>query len=491
MEKVRFGLAAIILAFVVLKVVFFNLTPAQWGDSYRFLRAGVYLSRLSYPLDEKRLPLFPAFLAPSFVLNIDPIVWGHVVVLIFSVLSLVLVSKLAEQIGLRNPTGPILAVAITAFSPVFFYWTSQIYAETLFAFLVLLAFYVYYGKDVRFKSILLGVITGFAFMTRFEGLLLFVALFLSSVHKFHRSYKTYLGFIAGFALVSAPYFVFRYLSIGSLSSVYLSEPSTFSFSLNVILTFLASLIFVFGFIPFISFPAFREVRGFVKRNVPLALFIILELLLALFWQTAVPRLFVPIIPLLALLFVKMLSFEKVQRPRTLEIAIFCFLFLVFLVGRIYLRLPFLVSGKFVLVPIILSVLYVLFLYLKHPAMYALVLSAIISSFLVSYAFKGVYKSIFEASKYAISLNGKVVYSDETGVSRWYLSNKGVYYNLDLSNDGEYTWLRENNVSYIVDTNEHNEGSKLEVFKDPGFKDKFLLMEKFKVGDMTSSVYKVL
>ena len=103
MEKVRFGLAAIILAFVVLKVVFFNLTPAQWGDSYRFLRAGVYLSRLSYPLDEKRLPLFPAFLAPSFVLNIDPIVWGHVVVLIFSVLSLVLVSKLAEQIGLIGP----------------------------------------------------------------------------------------------------------------------------------------------------------------------------------------------------------------------------------------------------------------------------------------------------------------------------------------------------------------------------------------------------
>jgi len=69
------------LLFIVLHIALFNVNTAEWGDSYRILRASEYIRRGIYPSDEKRPPLFSALAAvrPN---SVDPVVWGKVVVFV-------------------------------------------------------------------------------------------------------------------------------------------------------------------------------------------------------------------------------------------------------------------------------------------------------------------------------------------------------------------------------------------------------------------------
>jgi len=163
-----------------------------------------------------------------------------------------------------------------------------------------------------------------------------------------------------------------------------------------------------------------------------------------------------------------------------------------------LRLPFLVIGKGVAIPLFLSVFYVLLLFFRRKSyLYLLVFAGVFSSLFIAYFFKSVYKTVYQASMFVQALEeGKIAYSDESGVTAWYLrGGKGVFYDGDFSNAGEYKWLLDNNIFYIIDTNEHNEGSKLEVFRDENYKNKFEVVRKFKArvgtAETSSTVYKVI
>lgn len=501
-RRITVLLISIIFIFVLSKLVFFHLTPAEWGDSYRFLRAGEYFSKLSYPLDEKRLPLFSLLLAPAFLLNIDPISWGRALVLVLSVFCLFLVFKLSQRICPKNSAGPVLAVAITAFSPTFFYWTGKIYSEILFAFLVLLSFYFHYKKLSRFKYFVLGIICGLTFMTRFEGFLLFLSFFtFFLINRSLRSIRTCIDFAGGFILPVLPYFILKYLNLDIVPSNYFSELLSFNYDMRVIWIYLASFVFIFGFVPFFGVgKILNTVKGLLTSNIqyiPIVLFVVLELVLILLWPSAVPRLFVPIIPLLAIAASYIICEGKSER--NIKNLIFSLgLLLFFILSRFYLKLPFLVLGKIVGGVILLNFAAIIFAWLDKKIFYILlnILCSVISTLVVTNFFKTNYKTIYEATTYSKSLNGKIAFSDETGVVSWYLRNgKGVFYDLDLSNESEYKWLRENSILYIIDTNEHNEGSKLEVFKDESYKDRFEEVAKFKsnvgITETRSVIYKVL
>jgi len=494
-------LIIIILFFIVVKVIFFYLTPAEWGDSYRFLKAGEYLSHFSYPLDEKRLPFFPLLLSLAFFLRMDALLWGRLLVLALSVLCLLLTYKLGKTI-LRDSNSSFKAVLITAFSPVFFYWTGKVYAEVLFTFLILLSFFLFFVKDAKSKNFWLGVICGLAFMTRFEGFFLFFAILLGIFFgrevKGVLVIKKLLSYLLGFSIISVPYFLFRLFALGTVSSSYFLEPSEFAFNVRFILSFFASLVFLFGFIPFLDLSSLR--KKFDKKNLyaifPILIFASLELLIAFIWQAAIPRLFVPIVPLLAIILVDHFTLHRGSFKSVISSLIFyAGMFAFFVIGRFYLRLPFLVSGKLVLVPVILSLAYVLFMLFRRKFyIYLLIFAGVFSSLSVAFFFKNVYRTIYQASVFSQNLDGKIAYSDETGVTGWYLQEgKGVFYDKDYSEDGEYEWLIENGVSYIIDTNEHNEGSKLEVFKNALYKDKFEIVNKFKsnigIADTKTSIYR--
>ena len=481
--------------FVAAKVVFFYLTPAEWGDSYRFIRAGEYLSRFSYPLDEKRLPFFPLILSVAFFIRVDPVWWGRFLVLILSILCLILTFKLGV-VFFKNPKAGFMGMLLTAFSPVFFYWTGKIYAEALFATLTLLTFLVFFEYKGKYKNFLLGIFCGLSFMTRFEGFLLLLAVFLGFLAG--KKLKEAMPFLGSFILISAPYFIFRFLSSGNFSSSYFLEPSQFPFNLEAVLYFLASLVFLFGFIPFIGFSSIKKIvdKKKVFFHLPIFVFVGLEVMLAFIWQAAIPRLFVPIIPFVALGLVQIVS--TAPKISFKDALLYVIMWGLFLFGRFYLRLPFLVIGKGVAIPLFLSVFYVLLLFFRRKSyLYLLVFAGVFSSLFIAYFFKSVYKTVYQASMFVQALEeGKIAYSDESGVTAWYLRGvKGVFYDGDFSNAGEYKWLLDNNIFYIIDTNEHNEGSKLEVFRDENYKNKFEVVRKFKArvgtAETSSTVYKVI
>ena len=85
--------AFIYLIFLFLHFVLMNINVAEWGDSYRILRASEFIREGQYPENEKRQPLFSVFLAlrPT---NIDQVVWGRWAMLAISFVVLFAFDKL-------------------------------------------------------------------------------------------------------------------------------------------------------------------------------------------------------------------------------------------------------------------------------------------------------------------------------------------------------------------------------------------------------------
>jgi hypothetical protein len=89
-----------------------------------------------------------------------------------------------------------------------------------------------------------------------------------------------------------------------------------------------------------------------------------------------------------------------------------------------------------------------------------------------------YYTIAQASRYLANKSEKVAYFDESGVSAWFLRKNGVYFNEDLSDTDQLSWLKKNNVKYAIYTNEYNENGELTVLKSAEYSDNFRLVESF-------------
>ena len=76
----------VFLLFLLTHLLLLNVNTAEWGDSYRILRASEYIRNLNYPADEKRPPLFSVLLAlrPG---SVDQILWGRIFMLSVSIAS--------------------------------------------------------------------------------------------------------------------------------------------------------------------------------------------------------------------------------------------------------------------------------------------------------------------------------------------------------------------------------------------------------------------
>jgi hypothetical protein len=89
-----------------------------------------------------------------------------------------------------------------------------------------------------------------------------------------------------------------------------------------------------------------------------------------------------------------------------------------------------------------------------------------------------YYTIAQASRYLANKSEKVAYFDESGVSAWFLRKNGVYFNENLSDTDQLSWLKKNNVKYAIYTNEYNENGELTVLKSAEYSDNFRLVESF-------------
>ena len=487
------------LLFIVLHVALFNVNTAEWGDSYRILRASEYIRQGSYPSDEKRPPLFSALTAvrPN---SVDPVVWGRVVVFIFSFLSLVVFDKLT-QIYIKNEKYRFVSLILFILNPVYLYWSIRVMADVPFSFFVLLTFYLlskYYeslkqkeiDKDYKinnFKSLIfMGIVCGLSILTRFEGYLLFLSVFIGVIFSQYEIFFKKIKIKELFYLIKKnwqkaivlglttlitilPWLLYR----NPLESEYFEEPSRRTYNFNTIWIYLSSILYIFGFTSafFFIIKSSKNVLDFLNRNISITTFMIVELLLILVWPAAIPRLFLPLIPFFVLILTISLEsyFKNYNNGKKADLLILVgpvFLLFFYILSQYFLKLQFLVPVKVAFATIVLIQIFLLlsFYFGKVKIFFYLVLVSITFwSISAIFNHKDIYTAIKSAGIYARdNLDGKVVFNDTTSIADWYINYS--YPQKDLTGEKwdfsdkkklNYEYLLENDVSYVLVTNEDN------------------------------------
>ncbi|MCX6784067.1 MAG: glycosyltransferase family 39 protein [candidate division WWE3 bacterium] len=472
-------LIVFLVVLTIFRIAIININVTEWGDSFRILRAAKYLLNLTYPLDEKRLPFFSLLLSPG-ILVLEPVLWGRIFAIGMTIVNLFLTAILFRTLFPKVKNSVItLAVVLLAINPIFFYWSLRIMAETTFVSLVLLAFIVYF-KGIRSNRswwpYFLGLVLALGALTRYEGFLLsgsFGLVFLLK-RQWSNIFKT---FSVWFVLV-APWFVLTKLILhGGTSNAYVSELGTFNFDLNRLGYFITYTLFFLGY-PILLSLIVPSIISWRKRLVsvihaaatsPLWIFVAIEVALFFVWTPSLPRIMLSVIPVAYIFATKALSDIDFRTNRKILILSSSLLLIMFVVLQLKFRMYFLVLSRLGEVLIIgLSILGIIAMWRNSKKLFltGLILSCLIGSFVVVANQRLVYSTIYDVSLKAAGLPGNIAFSDETGVSAWYLGNKGVYYNpstpMDVTKQTE--WLHQNNIAYVINTNEFNRGDALNLSK---------------------------
>ncbi len=306
--------------FAAIRIALFNIEPIEWERSHQLLRGAEEINQLTFSVEEIELPLFSALIAP-FLFFLEPVVAGKIVAGLATFFTLVLSYLVSREIF---PNGDFhLWVPILLFlTPVFLFWSLQITSVVVFTALVLWAFYIFYGWRVELvprlikedppllNYVFLGAVIGLACLTRYEGFLLLPGFFLYFLVQKRWVEKAL--FIISWGVVVLPWFVWsKFYAPGAEASFYFQEEigNQFLNWLNFEI-FLFSLLFLFVFPPFFVF-AFGGFKTLLKRkrsaltvHWPLFSFIVLETVLFFLWTGAVPRIMIPIMPLLLPFFLR-------------------------------------------------------------------------------------------------------------------------------------------------------------------------------------------
>lgn len=488
----------VIIFYILLHLFLLNINTAEWGDSYRILRASeIFKSTFSYPIDEKRPPLYSILLSlrPSII---DPVIWGRIFMYGVSLVILYFYLKFLDFFN-KNNFFKLISVLFLLLNPVFLYWSLRIYADVFFAFLVLLAFYIFYIYKNNFKNIhliLLSLVCGLSILTRFEGYILTISisfgLLTLNLNKYIKkitvqnifnlfalNFKVFLSFVFILLITLIPYYLYK----NPFESSYFNEPSSRKYDLNTIFIFFTSLLYIFGFTGAFSFLIFdyKNIIIFLKNNLALSLYIFLQLLLALLWPAAIPRLFVPSIPFLIILLSQSIYniFKNIESIKNIYVILFQFIFLSYYVlSQYFLRLQFLIPNKFLFVfLVILQVLVVTLFFLKKHSLllFFIFASCFVWSISIIYIHKDNFISVKKAGLYAMqNLNGTIAYNDVSSVSDWYLNQHpfknsnifGFYYNFEKDSLLTFDSLIKKELDYLIITNEHNKNLSIDLSKRP-------------------------
>jgi len=456
--------------FLLIHLLLLNINFAEWGDSYRILRASEFLRNGTYPQDEKRQPVFSILLALRLS-GIDQVLWGRIEMLVFSIVLFWLFYKILGQYKLSKRARET-AMWMLVLNPVLLYWSIRIMADVPFAVLTLLTFYLYnrWKTTLSWKELfVLGLLVGIAVLTRFEGYILGFSLGVGVLIREKGSFSSVKkGFtlVAGFILAAFPWYLYR----NPLNSTYFEEPGSRIYDLSTLHIYLVSLMFLFGFTSacFFFYKKFEEFKKFSLENVALTVFVVIELMLALVWPAAIPRLLTPIIPFLIIPLAIYIDeyFERSEESLIPDFLKLSGLLAVFLASQYILKLQFLVLIMPLLISVVLLQVVSIFSILKRNFCLfktTLVLSMALWSISTIWLHKDIFKAVVEANKYTQeNLSGTIIYNDVSSVSDWYLNLKtendqvnGVYMNMDAREGRTYKVLAVEKADYIIMTNEHN------------------------------------
>lgn len=263
-----------------------------WWDSAVFLGMGKYLWSLgNIGLWEASRPvIWPLILGFFWKLNLNPIIFGQITTIIFSIGIITITYLIAVNI-FDKKTALISSLFLSLF-PTYFLFTNILHTEIPAAFFTITGIYFFIKK----KHNLAGLLLGIAFMTRFFQIFLIIPIFLVLFYSFYRkrvSIQKLASFSIFFLLPIIPYLALNYFLYNNplhpfLLQAYMTQNTGFIFHQpfsfyfinlimeNVLVLFgliglfaifkkpsknsmLLSLVFLFGFIPY-NIIAHKEMR---------------------------------------------------------------------------------------------------------------------------------------------------------------------------------------------------------------------------------------
>lgn len=478
--------------YLIFRIFIINTNSAEWGDSYRILRASEYLQTFTYPEDEKRPPLFSVLLLIK--LHEDPVLAGRIVMIFVSLINLFLLYTLSSKIlkFLNYKSGiskyiPLIVTFLFSVSPLYLYWSLRIYADNLFLTFLFLSFNLYFNFLVSQKGIqkllnivLLSLISLLAILTRFEGYLIFGSLLLSLfisvfIYKNLKDLKYFLIFgLVTFGLIFIVSYFDEYTFYENpLVSKYVDEVENRKLTVREVGNYFFQLIYLSGSIFGLIF-LYYGVRNFLSKNfLPIYVFILLQLALSFVWYAAVPRLFLPVLPFYLFLVVLgvCVFYEKTKTQKfsnfpKVIIFLSISLLLVYFSSQYILKVPFLITGFRLLAVNLgvgfLGIVVFLIYFYKIKSINMIFAHLIISSVVWSYLFisleKDTYKVLNQGVMYFLKSFPKdsiVMTNDVSSISRFYLKDNFRYSReLDLNTNIEEK-ISKVRPDFIIVTNEHN------------------------------------
>ena len=468
--------------YLIFRIIIFNINSAEWGDSYRILRATNFIENGSYPKDEKRPPLFSFFLIliPN---NVDQIYGGRVLMILVSVFTVYLFYRLINEINIQfTEDQKLLSVILFAFNPLFVYWSMRIYADTFFLMICLLVFNIYFSnlkKNSYLKIALMSLFCFFGIMTRFEGYILVLAVFLSFVFEFfvRRDKKVLLqllsflilGFIIFLWSINTPGTYFK----SPIGSSYVDEANRRTVGVFDILGFVLHLLFILG--NFFSFYFImydkKKLIKFIQVNSVLFIFLVIELVLSFVWPAAVPRLMVQVVPILIILTVIGLNSYSEEKKLPYFI-IFPLGIVVYFFGQFLIKSQFLLTNYYFMgVLILISIIQIYLLFKKEIKKFqiSLIVGTIFWMFFFVYLHKDIYKVLNLGISYfskEYKNDGVIVTNDVSALSKFYFGDNLKYLRqIDYGNDIA-KYLKDKDAKYVLVTNEHNPDMKFSPEKYP-------------------------
>jgi 4-amino-4-deoxy-L-arabinose transferase-like glycosyltransferase len=240
-EIVNKPLFYLILVTILIRLFYLSMQHPLWWDSHVYIGMGKFIfSQGNIGIWESFRPLVhPIIIGAFWKLNLNPIIIGKLLDLIFSTTAVYLTYLVGKQIF--NKTVGLISALIFSLTSVFIMFTGLILTEPLAITLALLGIYFYLreektdkeqknkNKNNNAKSYFLltitGLFLGLSFMTKFPQGILFGALALILLirkTKLIKKIKDLFSLTFGFLISVLPYMVFNYFKYPNLLEPFIS-----------------------------------------------------------------------------------------------------------------------------------------------------------------------------------------------------------------------------------------------------------------------------
>jgi 4-amino-4-deoxy-L-arabinose transferase-like glycosyltransferase len=229
MEKIKKFFSTKNILILILVIAFLIRLFFIFKRGELFWDAGIYIGISKYLysfgtigiFEILRPPVFPLLIGFSWLLNISPIIIGHILVMSASLASIYFVFKIGKR--LINERVGLIAAFLLALSHSHIFYSSRILADNISIFLCVLGFYLFITKK---KPLLTGLVIGLAFLTRFTNGILLLVIAVYGLYELIKSLKEkdsghwevikhYLILLSGYLLLVIPFMVLNYIYYGN------------------------------------------------------------------------------------------------------------------------------------------------------------------------------------------------------------------------------------------------------------------------------------